>query len=72
MCAETLWWRCHRRLIADALVSDGFAVRHLIDEPPGVLHRTSTPSLSKAGTHDRLGGPHETACGCSRLQRSRR
>src|SRR4029079_16127014 len=30
MCAETLWWRCHRRLIADALVADGFAVRHLI------------------------------------------
>ena len=34
MCAETLWWRCHRRLIADALVSDGFEVRHLIKEPP--------------------------------------
>ena len=23
MCAETLWWRCHRRLIADALVAGG-------------------------------------------------
>jgi uncharacterized protein (DUF488 family) len=39
MCAETLWWRCHRRLIADALVHDGFAVRHLIETPPGKLHR---------------------------------
>jgi uncharacterized protein (DUF488 family) len=29
MCAETLWWRCHRRLIADALVVDGFEVVHL-------------------------------------------
>lgn len=29
MCAETLWWRCHRRLIADALVADGFEVIHL-------------------------------------------
>lgn len=29
MCAETLWWRCHRRLIADALVVDGFEVIHL-------------------------------------------
>lgn len=29
MCAETLWWRCHRRLIADALVVDGFDVIHL-------------------------------------------
>lgn len=30
MCAETLWWRCHRRLIADALTVDGLAVEHLI------------------------------------------
>lgn len=29
MCAETVWWRCHRRLIADALVADGFEVVHL-------------------------------------------
>lgn len=29
MCAETLWWRCHRRLIADALVAQGCAVVHL-------------------------------------------
>ena len=29
MCAETLWWRCHRRLIADALVADGHEVIHL-------------------------------------------
>ena len=31
MCAETLWWRCHRRLIADALTVDGFEVVHLMD-----------------------------------------
>lgn len=30
MCAETLWWRCHRRLIADAAVLlHGICVRHL-------------------------------------------
>ena len=39
MCAETLWWRCHRRLIADALVLDGVAVRHLMVRSPGQLHR---------------------------------
>jgi uncharacterized protein (DUF488 family) len=38
MCAETVWWRCHRRLIADALVRDGFAVEHLIDRAPGRPH----------------------------------
>jgi uncharacterized protein (DUF488 family) len=49
MCAETLWWRCHRRLIADALVFDGLAVRHLVDRPPGVLHRMSAASVVDFG-----------------------
>jgi uncharacterized protein (DUF488 family) len=31
MCAETLWWRCHRRLISDALSLHGVEVVHLID-----------------------------------------
>lgn len=31
MCAETLWWRCHRRLIADAALSQGAEVVHLFD-----------------------------------------
>lgn len=31
MCAETLWWRCHRRLIADtAVLVHGAEVVHLI------------------------------------------
>lgn len=30
MCAETLWWKCHRRLIADALAVDGLDVVHLL------------------------------------------
>ena len=30
MCSETLWWRCHRRLISDAaVVLRGIDVRHL-------------------------------------------
>ncbi len=31
MCAEALWWRCHRSLIADFLKSKGFAVIHILD-----------------------------------------
>jgi uncharacterized protein (DUF488 family) len=30
MCAEALWWRCHRSLIADAVVARGMAVRHIL------------------------------------------
>jgi uncharacterized protein (DUF488 family) len=29
MCAEAVWWRCHRRLISDALVARGWQVHHL-------------------------------------------
>ena len=31
MCAESVWWRCHRRMIADALVAEGHRVIHLLD-----------------------------------------
>ena len=30
MCAETLWWRCHRRLIAEAAVAAGTEVIHIL------------------------------------------
>lgn len=30
MCAESLWWRCHRRMIADALMAQGVDVVHLM------------------------------------------
>jgi uncharacterized protein (DUF488 family) len=31
MCAEAVWWRCHRRIIADYLIECGRDVRHLMD-----------------------------------------
>ncbi len=39
MCAETLWWRCHRRMIADALTAAGCEVRHLLREGEVERHR---------------------------------
>jgi uncharacterized protein (DUF488 family) len=38
MCAEALWWRCHRRLISDALLVRGWRVVHL---PQGRAHELS-------------------------------
>lgn len=32
MCAESLWWRCHRSLIADYLKASEHTVVHIIDE----------------------------------------
>jgi uncharacterized protein (DUF488 family) len=30
MCAEAVWWRCHRRIVADYLIQKGRAVVHLM------------------------------------------
>jgi uncharacterized protein (DUF488 family) len=38
MCAEAQWWRCHRRLIADALSARGWRVLHLGLGPEPVEH----------------------------------
>jgi uncharacterized protein (DUF488 family) len=39
MCAETLWWRCHRRFIAELLAARGHEVRHLISPGQSQGHR---------------------------------
>jgi len=39
MCAERLWWRCHRRLIADRLTVDGWTVTHLLAPKKQEPHR---------------------------------
>lgn len=48
MCAEALWWRCHRRLIADALVARGVDVLH-IDARDGLQAHTLTEGAVVAG-----------------------
>jgi uncharacterized protein (DUF488 family) len=32
MCAEAVWWRCHRRIIADYLLTKGIPVYHLMED----------------------------------------
>ncbi|CDF96999.1 protein of unknown function DUF1130 [Pseudomonas sp. SHC52] len=32
MCAEAVWWRCHRRIIADYLLLRGVEVIHVMDK----------------------------------------
>jgi uncharacterized protein (DUF488 family) len=49
MCAESLWWRCHRRLLADAAVLvRGASVRHLMHSGQLVDHRL-TDGARRAG-----------------------
>lgn len=38
MCAEALWWRCHRSLIADFLKATGVDVIHILDAKKTEVH----------------------------------
>jgi uncharacterized protein (DUF488 family) len=38
MCAEAVWWQCHRKLIADALVARGIEVRHIMSAKAAPAH----------------------------------
>jgi uncharacterized protein (DUF488 family) len=44
MCAEAVPWRCHRSLIADALVGRGWVVRDILSPTNAPTHRL-TPFL---------------------------
>jgi uncharacterized protein (DUF488 family) len=49
MCAESVPWRCHRNLIADALAARGITVTHIMS--PGVTKpHTLTPFAEVSGT----------------------
>jgi len=45
MCAEAVWWRCHRRIIADYLLARGIEVRHIL-APGKIEPATLTPGAS--------------------------
>jgi uncharacterized protein (DUF488 family) len=44
MCAEALWWRCHRALIADVLCVRGIKVVHILDMEHAVVHPYTSPA----------------------------
>jgi uncharacterized protein (DUF488 family) len=49
MCAEVLWWRCHRRIISDVLVSLGIDVVHIRDAKNAEPHRIRPPARVRRG-----------------------
>ena len=50
MCAEAVWWRCHRSLIADYLKAAGVCVRHILDGTKSELHPYTSAARFKDGT----------------------
>jgi uncharacterized protein (DUF488 family) len=49
MCAETLWSRCHRKLIAELLAARGYRVIHLLRPGRREHHRLSDEAEVRAG-----------------------
>ena len=49
MCAEALWWRCHRRLVSDALTVRGWEVVHIGPSGGATTHQLTPFAVSDAG-----------------------
>ncbi|WP_415845400.1 DUF488 family protein [Stutzerimonas zhaodongensis] len=49
MCAEVLWWRCHRSMIADVLELKGIEVLHIQDEDRVTRHPYTSPARQQDG-----------------------
>ena len=50
MCAETVWWRCHRRIIADYLMAAGETVFHILGP-----HHVEEARMNEAATLNSAG-----------------
>ena len=44
MCAEAVWWRCHRSIIADVLKLRGIEVIHIVDADHATAHPYTSPA----------------------------
>jgi uncharacterized protein (DUF488 family) len=61
MCAETLWWRCHRRIITDYLLAAGEAVFHILG--PGQVERADMNPAARMQPAGYLTYPAEASIG---------
>ncbi|MGJ0203023.1 DUF488 domain-containing protein [Leucobacter sp. gxy201] len=62
MCSEAVWWRCHRRIIADHLIAAGGTVRHVIGAGEAALAELSGGAVIGPGgavTYPGQGAPKQ-------------
>jgi Protein of unknown function, DUF488/Hypervirulence associated proteins TUDOR domain len=55
MCAEAVWWRCHRRIVTDHVLAHGVPVVHLVG--PGHGERASLTPFAIVGANSRVSYP---------------
>ena len=51
MCAEAVYWRCHRRLLSDYLVAHGVDVIHILSRKQAIPHEMTPGSLVTSQGH---------------------
>ena len=56
MCAEAVWWRCHRRIIADYLIAAGETVFHILGRKHLEQAHMTDGAEDRAGWHVDLFG----------------
>jgi uncharacterized protein (DUF488 family) len=49
MCAEAVWWRCHRRIVADYLINAGRSVFHLMGTNEVIPARVTEAAVAVSG-----------------------
>jgi uncharacterized protein (DUF488 family) len=49
MCAEGLFWQCHRRLVSDSLVANGVVVQHIMPDGELRAHTLTTGAVIEDG-----------------------
>jgi uncharacterized protein (DUF488 family) len=67
MCAESLWWRCHRRIIADYLLAAGEPVFHIMG--PGQVQRAVMTDAARQDNRGILTYPAGTSDALAATQR---
>ncbi|MCE1205710.1 MAG: DUF488 domain-containing protein [Holophagaceae bacterium] len=55
MCAEAVWWRCHRRIVTDHVLVHGVSVIHLFTTTKSEL--ASLTPFAVVDAHDRISYP---------------
>jgi uncharacterized protein (DUF488 family) len=58
LCAEMLWWRCHRRIITDYLLNAGDTVFHILG--PGQIEQATMTPAARPATATTLVYPADT------------
>jgi uncharacterized protein (DUF488 family) len=49
MCAESLFWRCHRRLVSDYLLANAIPVQHIMPDGQLQSHKLTTGAVAEGG-----------------------